>query len=401
MDKLFTEIYSEDNSPYGPTGFLYTLWKASSELSGYAQQDAHESFITVLNQIHSTSRGSTNVSCNCIIHNTFAGQLQSDVKCEKCGNTNSTVDPTLDISLELKGKAGETVGDNTLEGCLRRFTQPERLGPKEYSCSKCGKGSPVRGAEASKRLSIRKLPAVLSFQFKRFEHKTNDKSSARKIDVPVRFPSSINMAAYTTMVMNQMEKENPTGPGAGVPFSYPGPEALYEYDLFAVINHEGQIDNGHYTNYARFEDEWYRFDDDKVTHTTQAECLNSNAYMCFYVKRHLDYKPYQTPTYVLMRETEAQKERERELRELKEKERTEREGTQGSPGSSGGGGAGSANGSASSASKSAPPKDRDRTETREVSTGRPETQLKSKEKTMKSKESRDKEIDDALWEMLG
>jgi ubiquitin C-terminal hydrolase len=37
--------------------------------------------------------------------------------------------------------------------------------------------------------------------------------------------------------------------------SYPGPEAMYEYDLFAVINHEGQIDNGHYTNYARFQDE--------------------------------------------------------------------------------------------------------------------------------------------------
>ena len=30
---------------------------------------------------------------------------------------------------------------------------------------------------------------------------------------------------------------------------------MYEYDLFAVINHEGQIDNGHYTNYARFQDE--------------------------------------------------------------------------------------------------------------------------------------------------
>ena len=58
---------------------------------------------------------------------------------------------------------------------------------------------------------------------------------------------------------------------------------MYEYDLFAVINHEGQINNGHYTNYARFNDEvkldepiqslvftdiisfwqWYRFDDDK------------------------------------------------------------------------------------------------------------------------------------------
>ena len=38
--------------------------------------------------------------------------------------------------------------------------------------------------------------------------------------------------------------------------------------------------------------------------------------MCFYVKRHLDYKPQTTPTYVLTRETEAVREKELE----KEKE---------------------------------------------------------------------------------
>lgn len=34
-----------------------------------------------------------------------------------------------------------------------------------------------------------------------------------------------------------------------------GPDGMYEYDLFAVINHEGQMNNGHYTNFARFGDE--------------------------------------------------------------------------------------------------------------------------------------------------
>jgi hypothetical protein len=60
-----------------------------------------------------------------------------------------------------------------------RFTHPEKLGPKEYSCSKCAKGSHVRQLsfsvcrshsvlpqEATKRMSVRKLPPVLSFQFK-------------------------------------------------------------------------------------------------------------------------------------------------------------------------------------------------------------------------------------------
>jgi ubiquitin carboxyl-terminal hydrolase 22/27/51 len=106
--------------PYGPLTFLATTWRASSELAGYAQQDAHEFFITALNQIHATCRGSTNVSCNCIIHNTFSGQLQSEVKCERCGNVTTTVDPMLDISLELEGEDSESGVENTLASCLRR-----------------------------------------------------------------------------------------------------------------------------------------------------------------------------------------------------------------------------------------------------------------------------------------
>jgi len=46
--------------------------------------------------------------------------------------------------------------------------------------------------------------------------------------------------------------------------------------------------------------------------------------MCFYVKKHLDYKPYMTPTYVLIREVEIvkerQREREKELERMKEVE---------------------------------------------------------------------------------
>jgi len=55
----------------------------------------------------------------------------------------------------------------------------------------------------------------------------------------------------------------------------------------------------------------------RVTNSNLGTCLNSPAYMCFYVKRHLDYKPDMTPTYVQTRENEAVREKELE----KEKER--------------------------------------------------------------------------------
>ena len=178
FDSLFSEIYSGETGPYGPISFLATTWRASSELAGYAQQDAHEFFINTLNQIHATSRGSTNVSCNCIIHSTFLGQLQSEVKCERCGTVTSTVDPMLDISLEVEG---DKDSDATLGSCLRRFTKPETLGSKEYSCSKCKQAPHVSPAfssaypysaervgqqQVTKQLSIRELPPVLSVQFK-------------------------------------------------------------------------------------------------------------------------------------------------------------------------------------------------------------------------------------------
>ena len=112
-----------------------------------------------------------------------------------------------------------------------------------------------------------------------------------------------------------------------------------------MINHEGQIDNGHYTSFARFQDtvrhptpfppftvkrltlaptqKWCRFDDDKVTPATLAGVLGASSpiYMAFYVKRRLDYKPHITPSYVLTRESEAVREREA----LAAKERAERE----------------------------------------------------------------------------
>lgn len=112
-----------------------------------------------------------------------------------------------------------------------------------------------------------------------------------------------------------------------------------------MINHEGQIDNGHYTSFARFQDtvrhfispplprltpapaQWCRFDDDKVTPATLAGVLGASApiYMAFYVKRRLDYKPHTTPSYILTREIEAVREREREREALAAKARADQQ----------------------------------------------------------------------------
>jgi ubiquitin carboxyl-terminal hydrolase 22/27/51 len=71
--------------------------------------------------------------------------------------------------------------------------------------------SNLRQASPSQSTESLELTSILQ----RFEHKTTDKTSPQKIDAPVRFPVSLNMAPYTTLVMNlkgkEMEKENERG----------------------------------------------------------------------------------------------------------------------------------------------------------------------------------------------
>lgn len=272
MDRLFTKIYSPDPGPFGPTTILHCLWLNSIELANSGQHDAHEFFISMLNQIHATTPGSTTTNCTCLVHSTFAGQMQSDVECGHCGNVTSISEMMLDISLDLKPMAaqasGTAGGEMTLLSCLKRFTQPEKT---SYKCEKCGKSS----NDATKQLSVRKLPPVLCFQLKRFEHGA---TSSNKIDKEVRFGATLNMAPFSSVVARKGANKNP------------GPDSMYEYDLLAVVNHEGQMDGGHYTNFARCHDRWYRFDDEKVTRSTLQECLRPSAYMLVYVKRHLNYR---------------------------------------------------------------------------------------------------------------
>lgn len=102
--------------------------------------------------------------------------------CGNCHNVTTAVDPVMDLSLELKPKAEKgKKGSNTnsanagygvdengqpilmLQECLERFTTPEKLGVNEYNCSKCPGGN---GQEATKQLTVKRLPPVLCIQLK-------------------------------------------------------------------------------------------------------------------------------------------------------------------------------------------------------------------------------------------
>ncbi|SGZ31404.1 BQ5605_C044g12167 [Microbotryum silenes-dioicae] len=291
MDRLFSDYCTTSESPCGPTQFLHAIWQSSSDLSGYAQQDAHECLISALNQLHMSSpESSPSTDCNCVVHSTFAGQLRSQVTCGRCRTTTSSTELFLDLSLDLQ-MSGVTT---SLNDCLERFTRSEQLAENAYKCARCGDSVHA----ASKQLSIDRMPPVLCIQlkvgergnylnevasvklltssatctFQRFEHT----HSSQKLDKPVRYPLVLDMQAF----MSQRQ-DTALHPEIGAS----GPTILYQ--LNSVVSHEGSLSTGHYTVLCRGDDDFWNFDDERIRRAPLSEVLNvPNAYLLFYVQGH-------------------------------------------------------------------------------------------------------------------
>ncbi|CEN59638.1 Putative Ubiquitin C-terminal hydrolase Ubp8 [Aspergillus calidoustus] len=271
------EAFADFNTIDKPEGFaalnlLLASWRASPALAGYQQQDAHEYYQFLVDKLHASAEGHREghgKGCHCFFHRTFYGKLRSSVTCDKCGNVTKTEDPIVDLSLDVQAKKRVMGGGGsghstapTLSGCLESFTSPEKLMADVYNCDGCG-GTPQK---ATKQLQIKKLPAILCMQLKRFEHTF---AVSEKLEGRIDFPLSINMLPYTTNPDTAVDKSR------------------YIYDLSSAVVHKGKLEAGHYYVYCRQGEEWMLFNDDQVTPVTEAEVLGVDAYLLFYNLRCL------------------------------------------------------------------------------------------------------------------
>jgi len=63
-----------------------------------------------------------------------------------------------------------------------------------------------------------------------------------------------------------------------------------KYALFAVVNHQGTIEGGHYTCFVRQQNgQWFKCDDHLITKASLSDVLNSEGYLLFYHKQFLEY----------------------------------------------------------------------------------------------------------------
>ncbi|GLH06105.1 hypothetical protein R5R35_010104 [Gryllus longicercus] len=300
VSRLFQEFYSGNKAPLILHRLLHMIWTHAHHLAGYEQQDAHEFFIATLNVLHRHCKGSsahTHSSpehCNCIIDQIFTGGLQSDVVCQACNGVSTTIDPFWDISLDLatdiptssseSNDSGQKSSESSqksneqeptsLIDCLTRFTRPEHLGSSaKIKCSNCQSYQ-----ESTKQLTMKKLPVVASFHLKRFKHS----SRFHKISTYVAFPEHLDMTPFMSHYRNMNNGH------CGNTFNLLPDN---RYSLFAVINHLGTLDGGHYTAFIRQQqNHWFKCDDHLITKANIQEVLDSEGYLLFYHKQFLEYE---------------------------------------------------------------------------------------------------------------
>lgn len=64
-----------------------------------------------------------------------------------------------------------------------------------------------------------------------------------------------------------------------------------KYSLFAVVNHQGTLESGHYTSFIRqHKDQWFKCDDAIITKASIKDVLDSEGYLLFYHKQFLEYE---------------------------------------------------------------------------------------------------------------
>ncbi|XP_026331617.1 ubiquitin carboxyl-terminal hydrolase 8 isoform X2 [Hyposmocoma kahamanoa] len=179
----------------------------------------------------------------------FYGQIKSTVRCTVCGKTSVTYDSFSSLSLELPANAARC----TLSDCLRLYLTGETI--PGWNCPTC-----KEKRDAVKKLDISRLPPVLVIHFKRFYLDRQDVFSKKMtyIDFPL---AELDMRPFSLHV----------------PSNRP-------YSLYAVSNHYGSTQSGHYTAACKSSvyGKWYKYDDHAVAEMPPSEVKSSAAYILFY-----------------------------------------------------------------------------------------------------------------------
>lgn len=159
----------------------------------------------------------------------------------------------------------------SLYDCIDAFTLREQLPISEsYYCSHC-----KDHVQAYKECGVYFAPNVLVIHLKRFQF-SSISHRRDKIEAHVDFP--LRNLDLTDIVIKKEASMKPDCVNNLPPI----------YDLVAVSNHFGGLGGGHYTAHGKRGDQWYYFDDSRVSRVTdESNIISSAAYVLYYVRQGL------------------------------------------------------------------------------------------------------------------
>ncbi|XP_051913210.1 ubiquitin carboxyl-terminal hydrolase 21 isoform X2 [Hippocampus zosterae] len=286
LTEAFAQVLSglwdskEEDTVVNPRQFYNIFRDTVPYFSGYSQQDAQEFLRFLLEKLHTEInrkpynrrplkdpeqkyarfRISEEAAATWKKHldnddskivDLFSGQLRSSLHCSVCSHYSNTFDVFCDLSLPIPKRC--TAGEVTLKECLDLFSQEEKL-DKDNSpmCERCN-----RHTESTKRLSIQRFPNVIVIHLNRF---TTSRWSISKSTTYVSFPlTNLDLGPY-----------GPIDCGAVL------------YDLYAICNHVGAVNMGHYTACCSDENGWCYYNDSSVSAISETQLQTNQAYVLFY-----------------------------------------------------------------------------------------------------------------------
>lgn len=176
-----------------------------------------------------------------------------------CSSEKSNHEDVRDESSEDQNPNG--CPENSLSSCLKNFFRIEHFdNENKIMCENCTKIHKTKTfCDAKRKLSIMSLPKILIIQLKRFKQNSN---RVIKIITYVHFDEIINLGEFC---LNKFSSTM--------------------YSLFAVIQHSGNMDTGHYTAFVKFrepDDRWFYTNDHHIREVPLETVLNSKAYILMY-----------------------------------------------------------------------------------------------------------------------
>lgn len=213
-----------------PRQFLRRLKRKHVAFRGPSQQDAHEFYACLINDL---SEDLSAVSVENWVKEYTQGSLTYETQCLNCGNISKSSELFVDLPVEVQGLCTD------VSRALGYMSRKEKLkGKNKFDCEKC-KGP----QKAERRAFITKFPKMICLHLKRFTYSPLARKYIR-LGTRVEFPTELTIpSSWCT--------------GAAT--------AGGQFTLIGVIVHIGDsLSSGHYVSCVKVDSKWKLCDDDKI-----------------------------------------------------------------------------------------------------------------------------------------